>query len=208
MTTAAEKPTRAVVACMDYRVKESVILADMGWPEAYVIRNAGGVVTEDVIRSLFLLQKFVLDGTYDIEIVVVAHTDCGMVNAGEDDMRRKIESDSSICQTPPFALETIPSPALSVRRAVQRLRASSWVKSRTQAGLRIQGRLYDVKNATLSSVTTYAFQTGESWPDAVAKHENYTPTPTVESLRSANPQTAGAAHEGLGQVIYIPGQPG
>ena len=101
----AAKPERAVVTCMDYRVKESVILNQLGWAQsgAYFIRNAGGSVTEDVIRSLMLLQKFVLEnppgtppgsgrGTYDIEIAVITHTECGMQSPDEE--RTSIEDKS------------------------------------------------------------------------------------------------------------------
>ena len=201
--SAIEKPARAAIACMDYRVKESVILEKMGWSEAYVIRNAGGVVTADVVRSLMLLQKFVLKGIYDIEIAVVTHTDCGMLvpsEIGDNEMRNKIENDIWICETPPFALETFPTPELGVRRSVQRLRTSYFVSSRTPAGLKIYGRVYDVSKDTLREVTTHVVTQGQGW-NAVAKEYGI----TVEALKKANPQALRPDdYLGTGQVLYIP----
>jgi len=187
---------------MDYRVKESVILEKMGWREAYVIRNAGGVVTADVVRSLLLLQKFVLKGTYDIEIAVVTHTDCGMLvpsDIGDNEMRNKIENDIWICETPPFALETFPTPELGVRRSVQRLRTSYFVSSRTPAGLRIHGRVYDVLKDTLNDVITHVVKEGQDWHAVAGEYKI-----TVEALKKANPQAIRPDNYlGTGQVLYI-----
>jgi carbonic anhydrase len=206
------KPARAVVTCMDYRVKEEVILKHLGWEleRAFILRNAGGAVTQDVIRSLMLLQKFVLakpppsgEGTYDIEIAVVAHTDCGMrtPDGGEDDLRRKIERDFWICETPPFALETFLNPQLAVRRAFQRLRTSRFVSSRTDKGLRLSGYVYDVdaNPQSLKEVRTHVVTGGQDWDKVAAIHKI-----TVEKLKDANPQAKDEARTGVGQVLYIP----
>jgi carbonic anhydrase len=201
--SAAEKPARAVVTCMDYRVKESVILAHMGWDAAYFIRNAGGVVTADVVRSLMLLQKFVLKEKYDIEILVVTHTGCGMLvpsDIGDNQMRNEIENDIWICETPPFALESFPTPELGVRRSVQRLRTSYFVSSRTPRGLRILGQVYDVDNHKLSVVRTHVVEAGQDWT-AVARLYGI----TVDALKKANPQAIRPDNLlGPGQVLYIP----
>ena len=198
------KPERAVVTCMDYRVKESVILEKLNWPDAYIIRNAGGSVTEDVIRSLMLLQKFVLGGKYNIPIAVVAHTDCGMQTAdgGEDQLRREIEKDIWICATPPFALETFLNPQLAVRRSIQRLRTSRFVSSRTPEGLTILGRVYDVlaPAPVLSEVKTHVVQPGQHW-GAIALQYGI----SESTLRRANPQAIRSDDLlGVGQVLYIP----
>ena len=204
------KPARAVVTCMDYRVKEEVILEHLGWKDegAFVLRNAGGSVTQDVIRSLMLLQKFVLkqpsgEGTYDIQIAVIAHTDCGMKtpDGGEDVLRREIERDFWICETPPFALETFLNPQLAVRRAFQRLHTSRFVTSRTERGLRLSGYVYDVlpRVPTLSEVRMHVVKRGEGW-DQVARLYNI----SVEELKDANPQAKDEPRMSVGQVLYIP----
>ena len=206
------QPARAVVTCMDYRVKDEVILRHLGWQAdgAYVIRNAGGAVTQDVIRSLMLLQKFVLakpppsgEGTYDIPIAVVAHTKCGMVtlDGGEDDLRRRIERDIWICETPPFALETFLNPQLAVRRAFQRLRTSRFVSSRTPQGLRLSGYVYDVdaNPQSLKEVRTHVVTGGQDWDLVASIHKI-----TVERLKEANPQAKDELRTGVGQVLYIP----
>jgi carbonic anhydrase len=193
---------------MDYRVKEEVILERLGWKEggAYVLRNAGGSVTQDVIRSLMLLQKFVLkqpsgEGTYDIQIAVIAHTDCGMKtpDGGEDELRRKIESDFWICETPPFALETFLNPQLAVRRSFQRLHTSRFVSSRTEQGLRISGWVFDVGDLSLKEARMHVVKRYEDW-NRVAAIYNI----PVEKLKDANPQASGEPRTGVGQVLYIP----
>lgn len=202
------KPERAVVTCMDYRVKEEVILRHLGWTDggAYVLRNAGGSVTQDVIRSLMLLQKFVLrqpsgEGTYDIEVAVIAHTDCGMKtpDGGEDELRRKIESDFWICETPPFALETFLNPQLAVRRSFQRLHTSRFVSSRTVQGLKISGWVFDVGDLSLKEARMHVVKSGEDW-NRVAAIYNI----PLEKLKAANPQASGEPRTGVGQVLYIP----
>ena len=156
--SAPKGPARAVITCMDYRIKDEQILSELrrlGWPGdgAYILRNAGGSVTEDVIRSLMMLQKFVL-GIYNIDIAVITHTGCGMQAGGEDHLRSQIEADSAIGITPPFALETFPTPAHAVRRSARRLRTSRFVSSRTPQGLRIRGFVYDIDRLTLTEVST------------------------------------------------------
>src|SRR5215472_338323 len=88
----------AVVACMDARLDVSRLLG-LEEGDAHVIRNAGGVVTEDVIRSLAISQRLL--GTE--EIVLIHHTDCGMLTFKDDDVKAQIETETGI--RPPFALE-------------------------------------------------------------------------------------------------------
>src|ERR687889_2707139 len=88
----------AVVACMDARLIPTRVLGlDEG--DAHVIRNAGGVVTDDTIRSLAISQRLL--GTE--EIILIHHTDCGMLTFKDDEFRHSIEGDTGI--RPPFALE-------------------------------------------------------------------------------------------------------
>ena len=199
MSTAA-KPLRAVVTCMDYRVKEDVILKNMNWESAYFIRNAGGVMTEDAIRSLFLLQKFVLHEQYAIELLIIAHTECGMIAPGDDELNRQIENDIWFCDQPPFVLGTFPTPQLSVRRSVQRLQTSwrRWANSR--GALKIYGQLYNVSTHKLTAVETYAVQKGEGWSQVANKFGI-----DMHVLQQANPQAQRSdTLLGLDQVLYIP----
>lgn len=196
----AKGPARAVVTCMDHRIKQDVILKNMGWESAYFMRNAGGVVTEDVVRSLFLLQKAVLGGQYNVELLIIAHTECGMISAGDDALAAQIENDIWFCDRPPFALETFPNPYLSVRRSVQRIQTSwrRWVNSR--GDLKIHGQLYDVKTHRLTGVETYSVKQGENWEQVAANCRI-----DVKTLKAANPQAQRSDNLlGLDQVLYIP----
>jgi len=197
------KPSRAVVTCMDYRIKEPVILNYMGWDKAYVIRNAGGVVTADVVRSLMLLQKFILGGQSRLDVVVVTHTGCGMLmpsDVGDNPWRNDIEHDIWIAETPPFALETFPTPELGVRRSVQRIRSSYFVSTAPTA-LTIAGGVYHVETDTMRKVTTHVVEPGETWYSVARRYGI-----SEVDLRDANPQ----APENIiapGQVLYIPPVP-
>jgi carbonic anhydrase len=93
----------AVVACMDARLDPQAILG-LASGDAHVIRNAGGVVSDDVVRSLTISQRLL--GT--TEIILVHHTDCGMVTFRDDDVKDQIATDTGI--RPPFALEAFPRP--------------------------------------------------------------------------------------------------
>src|ERR1017187_3808852 len=110
----------AVLACMDARLVVSKIL---GLEEggAHVIRNAGGVATEDAIRSLLISQRLL--GTE--EIILIHHTDCGMLTFKDDDERKKIESEGGI--RPPFALEAFSDLDDDVRQSIARIKASPFI---------------------------------------------------------------------------------
>src|ERR671935_1663514 len=101
----------AIVACMDARVNPYPILGlELG--DAHVIRNAGGVVTDDVIRSLAISQRLL--GT--TEIVLIHHTDCGMLTFKDDDVKAQILADTGL--RPPFALEAFPDVDEDVRQSI------------------------------------------------------------------------------------------
>jgi carbonic anhydrase len=101
-------PHVAVVACMDSRIKISELLG-IGDEEAQVIRNAGGVVTDDVIRSLAVSQRLL--GT--TEIILIHHTDCGLQKITDDDFKREIEEETGI--RPPWAVQAFTDAARDVR---------------------------------------------------------------------------------------------
>jgi carbonic anhydrase len=110
----------AVVACMDARLNPYGVLGlDEG--DAHVIRNAGGVVTEDVIRSLLISQRLL--GTR--EVILIHHTDCGMLTFRDDDVKEQVEADTGV--RPHFALEAFPDLDADLRQSVARLRSSPFL---------------------------------------------------------------------------------
>lgn len=133
----------AVVACMDARL-DVYRLAGIELGEAHVIRNAGGVVTEDTIRSLVISQRLL--GTE--EIVLIHHTDCGMLTFRDDEVKDRITEEVGI--RPPFALEAFPEPEGDVRQSIARIQASPFLPSKEA----VRGFLFDVKTGGLEEVAT------------------------------------------------------
>jgi carbonic anhydrase len=131
----------AVVACMDARLNPYGLLG-LSEGEAHVIRNAGGVVTDDVIRSLSISQRLL--GTH--EIILIHHTDCGMLTFSDDQVKAQIEADTGI--RPPFALEAFPDADQDVRQSIARIAASPFVPHKDQ----VRGFVYDVKSGRLNEV--------------------------------------------------------
>lgn len=131
----------AVLACMDARLDVHKILG-LKVGDAHVIRNAGGVVTEDAIRSLVISQRLL--GTN--EIVLLHHTDCGMLTFKDDEVKRQIESEVGI--RPAFALEAFPDLEKDVQQSIARIEASPFIPHKST----IRGFVYDVKTGRLSEV--------------------------------------------------------
>lgn len=131
----------AIVACMDARLDVHRMLGIKDG-EAHTIRNAGGVITEDVIRSLAISQRLL--GTN--EIILVHHTDCGMLTFTDDEFKRSIGEDTGI--RPAWAAEAFPDPAEDVRQSIRRLQANPFV---SKAALR--GFVFDVATGKLGEVT-------------------------------------------------------
>ena len=132
----------AVVACMDARLNVYAILG-LNAGEAHVIRNAGGVVTDDVIRSLLISQRLL--GTR--EIVLIHHTDCGMLTFKDDDVKAAVQSDTGL--KPPFALEAFGDLDTDVRQSIARIKASSFVPNKDS----IRGFVFDVATGRLNEVS-------------------------------------------------------
>lgn len=132
----------AVVACMDARIETGRLLG-LEEGDAHVIRNAGGVVTDDVIRSLTISQRLL--GT--TEIVLVHHTDCGMLTFEDDALKADIEQETGL--RPPFALEAFPDLDEDVRQSIRRIQASPFIPHKDE----IRGFVYDVKTGRLNEVT-------------------------------------------------------
>jgi carbonic anhydrase len=131
----------AVVACMDARLDVYRLLGlELG--EAHVIRNAGGVATDDALRSLTISQRLL--GTR--EIVLVHHTDCGMLTFKDDALKDEITRETGI--RPRFALEAFPDPDEDVRQSMARLRECPFLPHRD----RIRGSVYEVETGRLREV--------------------------------------------------------
>lgn len=132
----------AVVACMDARLDPAKILG-IAEGDAHVIRNAGGVVTEDALRSLAISQRLL--GTE--EIVLLHHTDCGMVTFSDDEFRQGIESETGI--RPSWSAEAFPDPAADVVQGINRIKANPFVPRKEH----IRGFVFDVATGAIHEVT-------------------------------------------------------
>jgi carbonic anhydrase len=132
----------AVIACMDARLNVYAILG-MDEGESHVIRNAGGVVTDDEIRSLAISQRLL--GTS--EIILIHHTDCGMLTFTDDDFKRSILDETGI--KPSWAAEAFPDLEEDVRQSIARIKASPFVPRKDA----IRGFIFDVATGKLNEVT-------------------------------------------------------
>jgi carbonic anhydrase len=131
----------AVVACMDARLNVYGILG-LGDGEAHVIRNAGGVVTDDEIRSLAISQRLL--GTR--EIILIHHTDCGMLTFTDDAFKQSIQDETGI--KPPWAAEAFSDLDRDVRQSIARIKASPFVPHKDA----IRGFVFDVATGKLNEV--------------------------------------------------------
>ena len=131
----------AIVACMDARlnVYQALGIAD---GEAHVIRNAGGVITDDEIRSLAISQRLL--GTK--EIVLIHHTDCGMLTFTDDEFKRQILEETGI--KPEWSPESFNDIAVDVRQSLKRIKQNLFVPHRDQ----IRGFIFDVATGLLHEV--------------------------------------------------------
>ena len=123
----------AVIACMDARLNVYGILG-LGDGEAHVIRNAGGVVTDDEIRSLAISQRLL--GTS--EIILIHHTDCGMLTFTDDGFKRSIQDDTGI--KPAWSAEAFGDLDEDVRQSIARIKASPFIPRKDS----VRGFVYDV----------------------------------------------------------------
>ena len=131
----------AIVTCMDARI-DPVRLFRLEPGEAHVLRNAGGVVTDDVIRSLLLSQRLL--GTR--AILVIHHTRCGALGLAEETVKSEIQAE--VGMRPPFALEGFNDLATEVRQSVNRLRQSPFLPHRNA----IRGFILDIDDGRLREV--------------------------------------------------------
>jgi carbonic anhydrase len=131
----------AVVACMDARLNVYGILG-LNEGEAHVIRNAGGVVTDDEIRSLAISQRLL--GTE--EVILIHHTDCGMLTFSDEDFRRSLQDEVGI--KPHWSTEAFSDLEEDVRQSVARIRASPFIPHKQS----VRGFIYEVETGHLREV--------------------------------------------------------
>ena len=132
----------AVVACMDARLDTHALLG-IGVGDAHVIRNAGGVVTDDAIRSLTISQRLL--GT--TSIMLIHHTDCGMLTFRDDAVKDSIVADTGI--RPAFALEAFGDLDGDIRQSIARIQASPFIPNKDD----IRGFVYDCTTGKLNEVS-------------------------------------------------------
>ncbi len=131
----------AILACMDARLNPYGLLG-LTEGDAHVIRNAGGVVTDDEIRSLAISQRLL--GTE--EIILIHHTDCGMLTFTDDEFRRAVQDDVGI--KPDWAPESFDDLDEDVRQSIARIEASPFIPNKDS----VRGFVYDVHSGALREV--------------------------------------------------------
>ncbi len=138
------RPTRhlAILTCMDTRLGLHALGLEP--QDAHMIRNAGGIVTDDALRSL-LISHYLL-GTK--EVMVINHTDCGLMKATEQEMQEQIESAAGLPPNAPVRFHAFKDVEKNVREQMQKLEAHSWVRS----DLTIRGFVFDVQTGKLREV--------------------------------------------------------
>jgi carbonic anhydrase len=137
------EPSRhlAIVACMDSRLDVFAALG-LGDGEAHVLRNAGGVITDDVIRSLAISQRRL--GTHDV--MLIHHTDCGMQKVTDDGFRMELQETTGV--SPAFAIESFKDVEEDVRQSIRRVRTSPFIPHRDN----VRGFVYDVDTHRLREI--------------------------------------------------------
>jgi carbonic anhydrase len=132
----------AVVACMDARLNVYGMLG-LQEGDAHVIRNAGGVITDDEIRSLAISQRLL--GTH--EIILIHHTNCGMLTFTDDEVKQQIQEEVGI--KPEFAMEAFSDLEEDVRQSIRRIQASPFIPNKDS----VRGFVYEVETGQLREVT-------------------------------------------------------
>ena len=132
----------AIVTCMDARLSPYVMLG-LREGDAHVIRNAGGVITDDEIRSLAISQRLL--GTR--EIILIHHTDCGMLTFSDDELKQQIQEDVGV--KPHFSMESFTDLEEDVRQSIARIRASPFIPHKDS----VRGFVYEVETGRLREIT-------------------------------------------------------
>jgi carbonic anhydrase len=140
------RPARklAVVACMDCRQAVFQMLG-LKQGDAHIIRNAGGIVTEDALRSLIISHHLL--GTQ--EIMIINHTDCGMLTFKDEELRSRLQQLTGTAVVAPAHFHAFPDLTANVREQVQKVRSHPWVPE----SVSVRGFIYDVKTGKLNEVS-------------------------------------------------------
>ncbi len=133
----------AVLACMDARLTVEQALG-LKTGDAHVIRNAGGIVTEDALRSL-LISHYLL-GTQ--EFLIVNHTDCGMLTFKDEELSARLEKETGTAVVAPVHFHAFADLEANVRRQIERLRSHPWIPKQVV----VRGFIYDVRTGSLREV--------------------------------------------------------
>ncbi len=132
----------AILTCMDTRLSIQTLGLKTG--DAHIIRNAGGIVTEDALRSL-LISHYLLDTR---EFMVINHTDCGLMLATEQDLRARIQNSSGTAAVSPAFFYAFQNVDENVRHQLQKLRSHPWIPKEVA----VRGFVYDVANGRLREI--------------------------------------------------------
>ena len=144
----------AVVACMDARLMPDRVLGlDIG--DAHVIRNAGGIVTEDALRSLIISHHLL--GTQ--EIIILNHTDCGMLTFKDEDLHARLQEQTGVAPSAPVHFHTFSDLEANVRQQIQRVKSHPWIPD----DIPVRGFIYDVRTGSLSEVPATVGQGNQSY---------------------------------------------
>jgi len=134
----------AIVACMDARLTVEQVLG-LKTGDAHIIRNAGGIVTEDAIRSLLISHSLL--GTQ--EFAVINHTDCGMLTFKDQDLREKLEKQTGTSSVTPAHFHPFSDLEENVRVQIQKIKSHPWIPKNVP----VRGFVYDVKSGRLKEIT-------------------------------------------------------
>ena len=133
----------AIVACMDARLTVEQLLG-LKTGDAHIIRNAGGIVTEDAIRSLIISHHLL--GTQ--EFIIINHTDCGMLTFKDEELAAKLEAGTNAAAVSPQRFYAFPDLEKNVQQQIQRVKSHPWIP----VNISVRGFIYDVKTGKLNEV--------------------------------------------------------
>ena len=133
----------AIVACMDARLTVEPALG-LNTGDAHMIRNAGGIVTEDALRSLIISHHLL--GTE--EFIIINHTDCGMLTFKDADLRSRLLANTGTIAAEPKHFHAFSDLEENVRRQIERVKSHPWIPKH----IPVRGFIYDVKTGRLGEV--------------------------------------------------------
>jgi carbonic anhydrase len=133
-----------IVACMDARLHIEQIFG-LGPGDAHILRNAGGIVTEDVLRSIVVSQQLL--GTRGV--MIINHTDCGMLTFKDEELRERLRRETGAAAVAPSCFHAFSSLEENVREQIQKVHSHPWIAGETM----VRGFIYDVRTGGLEEVT-------------------------------------------------------